>query len=220
MTGPQDPYRRDPAAQRPRPEWGSPDHAWDPPAAPGPWGTPEGDRPWEPPEGDRPWGAPEDAHAWGPHDGRPWGEPADDRPWGAASPDPWGPATSAPAASGRAPKPGGDPWAGTPLRGEEKLWVPAAHWLAIPTLWLGPLVILLTVGERNARVREHAKESLNFEVTVAIGLLASALLLFVGVGVIGLVVLPIAWLGLHIVSALHAARGEAVRYPLTLRLVR
>lgn len=107
-----------------------------------------------------------------------------------------------------------------PLTGPDRGWVPAAHWVALLTTWLGPFVILLTVGERSARVREHAQESLNFEITFWLLMLVAALGTFVLIGYVFLVLLPILWLVLRVMAALDAAAGKRVRYPLTLRLVR
>lgn len=107
-----------------------------------------------------------------------------------------------------------------PLTGRDRTWVPASHWIALVTTWLGPFVILLTVGETSARVREHAKESLNFEITFWLMMLLAALGTFILVGYVFLILLPILWLVLRVMAALDAAAGKPVRYPLTLRLVR
>lgn len=122
----------------------------------------------------------------------------------------WGPPVGEPA---------GVPWV-VALQGSERGWVPAAHWLPLLSTWFGPLAVLLTAGERNARIREHATESLNFELTFSLAMLASALLAFAGIGFVPLAILPVAWLVLRIGAARRSARGERVRYPLTLRLVR
>lgn len=114
------------------------------------------------------------------------------------------------------PPPHGDP----PLTGRDRRWVPASHWIALFTSWLGPFIVLLTVGESSARVREHAKESLNFEITFWILMLFAAFGTYVLVGYVFLVLLPILWLVLRVLAALDAGAGKTVRYPFTLRLVR
>lgn len=136
-------------------------------------------------------------------------------------PDDWerAPAWPAPGASAPPawfPPPAGDP----PLVGTDRVWVPTSHWIALATTWLGPFVILLTVGESSPRVREHAKESLNFEITFWLLMLVAALGTFVVVGYVFLVLLPILWLVLRVMAAMDAAAGKSVRYPLTLRMVR
>lgn len=172
--------------------------------------------------------------------------PDDARPW--AQRDQWGPPSSAPVRTRWepvwAPPPAGEPvwgppsgqsppqpplyasgrrddlWGGRPLVGEERAWVPASHWLPLLTSWLGPLVLLLTIGERNARVREHARESLNFEITLWLGLLLSALLAHVLVGFLFLVLLLLLAVVLRIVATVESIRGRTHRYPFTLRIVR
>lgn len=113
-----------------------------------------------------------------------------------------------------------DPWGGRPLQGEERTWVPASHWLGLLTSWLGPVVILLTVGERNLRVRAAARESVNFEITITLALLTSALLAFVGVGFFLIAIVALVWVGLRIVATIESAKGRAYRYPVSIRIVR
>lgn len=112
-----------------------------------------------------------------------------------------------------------EPWPS--LQGAERFWVPAAHWLALVTTWLGPLVVLLTVGERNPRVRWHALEALNFQITLSVAALSASLLLRVGpaglVALAGLVVLAVA---MGVTAAVRSASGVPWRYPVSLRLVR
>lgn len=133
-------------------------------------------------------------------------------------PDAW--QQSAPWAPPVAPPPGADPWAGVPLTGEERTWLTAAHLLPILTSWLGPLVLLLTVGERSPRVREHALESLNVEITFWLAMAAAALLTFVLVGYVLLGLLPIAALVLRLLAVGDARAGRRYRYPLCWRVVR
>ncbi len=198
-----------------RPEWIAPpqgEPSWGPP--------PENARPWSaPPQQGEPWSGPsaqpQHPHAWpqAPQGEPAWGPPRQGEPaWG---PPPQGePVWAPPQGDAR------DPWRGRPLVGEERGWVPAAHWLPLLTSWLGPLFVLLTVGERNARVREHAKESLNFEITVWIGILLAALLTYVLVGYLFLVVLPLLVVVLRITAVVESARGRHHRYPFALRLIR
>lgn len=108
-----------------------------------------------------------------------------------------------------------------PLQGNERLWVPATHWLALVTTWLGPLVVLLTVGERNALIRWHALQALNFQITLSVATLAASLLLRVSpVGLVALVVLVVVAIICHVTAAVRSASGVPWRYPVSLRLVR
>lgn len=102
---------------------------------------------------------------------------------------------------------------------EEKLWSVLGHLSYFAFGLIAPLVIMLTVGSRSVYVRHHAVEALNFHITVLIAAVVSGLLI---VAVIGVALLP-AVLGvgavLAVVAAFQAYRGDAFRYPLTLRLI-
>ncbi len=99
--------------------------------------------------------------------------------------------------------------------------MPASHWLPLLTSWLGPLVVLLTVGERNARVREHAKESLNFEVTFTlVVLLASIVALQLPGTLLWLMPLWPVWIALRLWATARSLAGRPVRYPVALRIIR
>lgn len=96
---------------------------------------------------------------------------------------------------------------------------------------LGPLVIWLATRREDAYAERHAREALNFNLSLSLyGLMlvvAGTVLLVV---VIGLAVLLVAvlyffvfffvWLILSIVAAIAASRGEEYTYPLTMRLVK
>ncbi len=65
----------------------------------------------------------------------------------------------------------------------------------------------------------HAAEALNFSVTLVIAYIVCVVLIFV---LIGLVLLPIVWIGsliLHVMAAVAASRGEWYRYPISLHIV-
>lgn len=172
-------------------QWGPP--LWQPPAQPTGWAPPSAPGAWPPPQ----------HNGWPPPPGQGW--------QGSAAYGPW----PQPRLSDQR-----DPWNGAPLSGEERFWVPAVHWLPLFTTWLGPLVVLLTIGERNARVREHAKESLNFEVTIWLLILVAALLTYVLIGYLFLVMLPFVAVVLRLSATLEAFRGRNHRYPFSLRIIR
>jgi len=112
-----------------------------------------------------------------------------------------------------------DRWA-APTR-EELAWATAAHWLPLLTHWVGPLVVLLTVGRRSDRVRTEASASLNWEITVAVILAVSAGLARFGVvGPILAIAVALFSIGMHIVGAVTASRGGSFVYPLALPIVR
>lgn len=74
--------------------------------------------------------------------------------------------------------------------------------------------------DRGPFVREHVRNALNLQITLAIGLAVSIPLMFV---LIGFVTYPVIWvvgLTLHIVGVVKALNGEWWRPPMTLELVR
>lgn len=93
--------------------------------------------------------------------------------------------------------------------------------------FLGPLVIwLLRRDEHDPFASEHARQALNFNLSVIIYAIAALLLSIVTLGLALLVVIPIglfAFVGYIVVTiraTMAASRGERYRYPLTIALVR
>ncbi|MFZ0530860.1 MAG: DUF4870 domain-containing protein, partial [Propionicimonas sp.] len=108
---------------------------------------------------------------------------------------------------------------------EETTWAAAAHWSAllaglVGAGFLGPLLVLLIQGPKSPRVRANAVESLNFEITFVIAMIASVLLTLILVGLLGLIFFPILWLILRIVASVQTANGQDFRYPLNIRMVK
>lgn len=110
------------------------------------------------------------------------------------------------------------------LSADEKTWGCAAHWSALVGAWvalafLGPLVVMLVKGNESPYVRRQAVESLNFQLSILIYGIVSAVLILVLIGIVLLVAVGILWLVLTILGTVASARGEVYRYPLTIRLV-
>lgn len=103
-------------------------------------------------------------------------------------------------------------------------WAMAAHlsgFLAayVALGFLGPLVVLLAVGNRSPYVRRHAVEALNFNLSWLIYIIAGVILVFVLVGVPILIALAVGYLVLAVLGAVAASDGRDYRYPLTIRFV-
>ena len=80
-------------------------------------------------------------------------------------------------------------------------------------------MIWLVYKGRGPFLEHHAKESLNFQITVLIALFVSISLTLVFVGIF-MVFALIPWMFIMpIIAAVKASNGEWYRYPLTLRLV-
>lgn len=103
---------------------------------------------------------------------------------------------------------------------EEKNWSLGAHLGVLAVGFVAPLVIWLVYKGRGPFLEHHAKESLNFQITVTIAMFVSILLMFLLVGIV-LVLALIPWMVIMpIIAAVKANNGEWYRYPLTLRLVK
>ncbi len=92
-------------------------------------------------------------------------------------------------------------------------------------IWLGPLIVYL-VQRQDPIVAHHAREALNFNLSVFLYMVVGFFAAFIGlIFLIGLLLFPvlfgmaIAWLVLVVVASVRASSGEAYRYPLTIRFV-
>ena len=97
-----------------------------------------------------------------------------------------------------------------------------AHILGIFTYFIGPLVIWL-VNKDNADkgfIVDQAKEALNFQITVALAMFVSFLLMLVVIGFFLLGLVCLAALVLTIIAGIKANEGKAYRYPFCLRLIK
>ncbi|MFV9672552.1 MAG: DUF4870 domain-containing protein [Acidimicrobiia bacterium] len=107
-----------------------------------------------------------------------------------------------------------------PVPSESRGWATAAH--LIPLIGLGfiaPLVIWLMKRDEDPFVGYHAREALNFQISLIIYVIGSIILMLVLIGFILIFVVPIFALVVMIIAGIKAANGEFYRYPLTLRFV-
>jgi len=109
---------------------------------------------------------------------------------------------------------------------DERTWGMVAHLAALAFFVmpfgniLGPLVVWLAKRDHSAFVAQHAKEALNFNITVLIGALVCGVLLVLSIGILLGAVLFVFWLVMTIIAALKANEGLAYRYPFTVRFVK
>lgn len=108
---------------------------------------------------------------------------------------------------------------------DEQTWATAAHWssllLSLVSLpFLGPLLIMLIQGPKSARVRANAVESLNFDLTCIIGILASFILMFVFIGFITAPLIGLFWVVFKVIGTIQTANGRDYRYPVNIRMVK
>jgi len=104
-----------------------------------------------------------------------------------------------------------------PPTSDEKTLALLAHVLTFVFPILAPLIIYLVKKDESSFVAYHAKESLNFQIT----LLIICFVLFITiVGILLLWLVGIAALVLVIVATIRAAEGRLYRYPFTIRLIK
>lgn len=108
-----------------------------------------------------------------------------------------------------------------PPASEEKTMAILAHILSIvPGIGIiAPLVIYLVKKNESSFVAFHARESLNFQITVILMYIVSAILMIILVGVLLIWVVGIVNIVLVIIATIRASEGRFYRYPLSLRLV-
>jgi hypothetical protein len=100
---------------------------------------------------------------------------------------------------------------------DERTMALLAHILTIVSSFIAPLIIYLVKKDESPFVASHAKESLNFQITMFI--ICVALVLTV-IGILLLWLAGIVSLILVIVATIKASDGKLYRYPFSIRLIR
>ena len=85
---------------------------------------------------------------------------------------------------------------------------------------LGPLLVWLLKREESPFVDAHGKESLNFQISMTIYFIISAILMLVVIGFVLLVVLFVFEIIAIIIAATRANNGVEYRYPLSMRFLK
>ena len=86
--------------------------------------------------------------------------------------------------------------------------------------FVGPLIIMNGQGKTDPFVREQAAEATNFQLTILLGLIVSAVLWLVAIGLILTPLLYLAGLIFGIMGGMAASRGEAYKYPWSIKFVK
>ena len=84
---------------------------------------------------------------------------------------------------------------------------------------VGPLVIWLLKKDEYPLVNENGKESLNFQISMTIYIIASAILIIVVIGIPLLVALGFFELIAIVIATIKANEGITFHYPLTIRFI-
>jgi hypothetical protein len=109
---------------------------------------------------------------------------------------------------------------------QARTWAMAAHlstlcvYVGVPFgNIVGPFVVWIVKKDEFPFVDDQGKEALNFQISLIIYAIISAILCFVLIGFVLLFALFILDLVLTIMAAVAANRGEYYRYPLTMRFI-
>ncbi len=102
---------------------------------------------------------------------------------------------------------------------EEKTLAMLAHLITFVSSFIGPLVIYLVKKDESAYVAAHAKEVLNFHLSVLIYVGIAFLSLFVLIGFVLMPALGIFVFVVTIIGAIRGYEGTMYRYPLCIRFI-
>ena len=102
---------------------------------------------------------------------------------------------------------------------DAKMWSLAAHLGGFLLSWVVPLVVYLVYRDRSPFIRQHAAEALNFQITLFIAYVVSALLIVVLIGMFTFVATAVLSLIFAVMASVAAANGQPYRYPMTLRVI-
>jgi len=115
---------------------------------------------------------------------------------------------------------GAPPYAGPAPTQDDRNLAMLAHILGIFTSFLGPLIVWLVRKDHSPFVDDQGKEALNFQLTLMIGYVISAVTTVICIGpfiAIGLSVIAIVF---GIMAAVAASKGDAYRYPVNIRFIK
>lgn len=107
-------------------------------------------------------------------------------------------------------------------RGNEKMWAVVCH-ISVVSVALGlvlPLAVYLCYRHESEYTAHHAREALNFHLSVLLYCLCCVPLIFLfGLGAALILIAALGSLVLGIIAAVKSSDGVFYRYPLTIRFI-
>lgn len=94
-----------------------------------------------------------------------------------------------------------------------------SHLLGVLTGFIGPLVIFLIKKDERGFAGSEAKEALNWQLTVLIGILVSIPLMFIFIGIFTWAAIVICNIIFCIMGCISANKGIPYRYPFAIRMI-
>ncbi|HHX87521.1 MAG TPA: DUF4870 domain-containing protein [Firmicutes bacterium] len=113
-----------------------------------------------------------------------------------------------------------------PLSQEEKTFGMLVHLSALAGYFIpagnifGPLIVWLIKKDQLPYVDQQGKEAINFQISILIYAVVSAVLILVLIGVVLLIVVGLFNLIYIVIASVKANNGEDFRYPLTIRFIK
>lgn len=113
-----------------------------------------------------------------------------------------------------------------PRNQDEKTWFLLAHLSSLSSFivpfgsLLGPFLVWQIKKDQMPGIVSHAKSALNFQITMALLMLVSIPLMFIGIGFLTFFAAFIGSLIFAIVNGIKAQNGESYKYPFSLNLIK
>lgn len=116
----------------------------------------------------------------------------------------------------------------TTITGDDRLWGMLAHLLALVSYLLaglsfvGPLLVYIFKRDKSAFIAYHAREALNFNISLAVYMVITVLLTYLITQLLAVLILaiPIFGCAMAIIAGLKANKGELYHYPLCIRFIK
>lgn len=94
------------------------------------------------------------------------------------------------------------------------------HLLGFFTCFIGPLIIWLIKKDDDPFIDQQGKEALNFQITVTIACIVGSLLSVICIGFFILAAVGILDIVFVIMACVASSKGQAYRYPVSIRLIK
>jgi len=109
---------------------------------------------------------------------------------------------------------------------EERYWSIGAHLATLISGWIplagiiGPLIVWLVKKQESAFIERQSREALNFQISVAIYLIISTILMIVLIGWVTFGIVAVLNIVFSIIAAIKVSEGKPYQYPFTIRLIK
>lgn len=109
---------------------------------------------------------------------------------------------------------------------DERMWAMFCHLSALAGYIvpfgsiLGPLIIWSIKKEQYPAIDQHGKDALNFQISIAIYMIISAILIIILVGIFMIIALWVFQTVMIIIASIKANNGEEFKYPLSMNFIK